>query len=262
MQFRKIPQHVCALLFTFAMFGDGVKAQGIRVDIGVVHMETDQIQLWVISDSTWTGYLSSIQWTLRWEETSTATLGEFVATAAVPLLDGALQSGPTAIANGYHHALYSVVLPQNATSFIADEPVLLGTFDIIDGPSNFEIADDAWTVANNGDFYISLNGQNSTGDIIELTTAVVSDAVPSSHTTLFPNPTNGSSVLALVLEQAGFVYIRVIDPSGRLVMQNKVAANAGTFRYSMNSEALAEGAYTLQVVGTGVYATVPWLVVR
>lgn len=254
-------QYVVVLLLTLAVFGRGAKAQGIHIDIGVEHLESDQIQLWVISDSTWTGYLSSIQWTLRWEEASNATLGEFVASSSVPFLDGALQSGPTAIAGGYHHALYSVVPGQNSTSFIADQPFLLGTFSIIDGPANFEIADDAWTVANNGDFYISLNGHPSTGAIVELTTQVVS-TVQLTHATLFPNPTNSSSLLTFELEQSGTVEIRVIDPSGRLVKQNNVAANAGTFRYSMSSGSMAEGAYTLQMVGPGVYATIPWMVIR
>ena len=262
MQAGKILKYLCALVFTFAMFEGAVKAQGIRIDIGVQHLETDQVQIWVISDSTWTGYLSSIQWTLRWDVISTATLSDLVASSSVPFLDGLPQSGPTGDGNGYHHALFSAVPGQNATSFIADVPLLLGTFNVTNGPGSFEIADDAWTLANNGDFYISLNGNPSTGEIVDLTTAVQTIVSPSSSATLFPNPTTGNSLLSLELEQAGFLDIRVIDPSGRLVEQRKVAANAGAFRYTMASQALAEGHYTIQVEGAGLFDTVSWLVVR
>ena len=262
MQTEKILKYLFAVVFTFAMFEGAVMAQGIHVDIGVQHLETDQIQIWLISDSTWTGYLSSIQWTLRWDEVSTATLSDLVASSSVAFLDGLPQSGPTGDANGYHHALFSAVPGQNATSFIADVPLLLGTFNVTNGPGNFEIADDAWTLANNGDYYISLNGQPSTGEIVDLTTAVQTTVSYSSSATLFPNPTNGNSVLTVELVQAGSLDILVFDPAGRLVEQRKVTANAGEFRYTMASQALAEGLYSIQVDGPGVFATVSWLVVR
>lgn len=102
MQTEKILKYLFAVVFTFAMFEGAVMAQGIHVDIGVQHLETDQIQIWLISDSTWTGYLSSIQWTLRWDEVSTATLSDLVASSSVAFLDGLPQSGPTGDANGYH----------------------------------------------------------------------------------------------------------------------------------------------------------------
>lgn len=252
------------LLISFLAFSGAIKAQDtIQVDIGLEHLPSDQIQLWLVPNGNKTGYFSSITWTLRWDDASTVTLGEFQPSPAfASILPGVLQQGPTVDQDGFHHAIYAAVPGSNSITFEAGVPVAMGFYDVIGGASNFELTNDAWTATNNGLYYVSINGIPSTGEIIELTTAVEEPTTLAPAAILAPNPSNGSSRLSLQLDHSGMVNIRVLDMAGRTVQEHRMAANEGAFSQILDADGQAEGTYTLLIDGPGFHTALPWILLR
>ena len=78
------------------------------------------------------------------------------------------------------------------------------------------------------------------------------------NTLLYPNPTDGSSMLRFTLPHAVEADIRVFDMMGREVdiIQNQIKLSAGTHQYTINKEtAGGPGIYMISIRLGGAFIT-------
>jgi len=126
----------------------------------------------------------------------------------------------------------------------------------VSGASTFELVNDAFTDASNGDFFISLNGnQTTTGEIYGGTTGI--QAVAPGHWTaqLMPNPATGSSVLHMDLPTRGTVRLTLMDLAGRTMWNREMTGQEGPLRHNIPLAGLASGTYLLRINAAGAERT-------
>lgn len=69
---------------------------------------------------------------------------------------------------------------------------------------------------------------------------------------LFPNPTQGNTVLELMLDKAQEMEIMIVDISGKLMKADKQKFSQGNNQYLVNTTGFAKGIYSVIVNGSGV----------
>ncbi len=151
----------------------GVMAQvPTSVDIDLVdNASADSLEVRLRPNgSGFSELVTGITFTIQWPSTSSATLGA----RTVPCIEG-IPFGPTpqATDGDFHYVTYnafSVSLLSDACPgevWAADEWITLMHVKVngVDDCLAFNVVNDAWTLANNRDFYISLNGLERTGTI-------------------------------------------------------------------------------------------------
>lgn len=237
------------------------------VDITMVPIASDQLEVRMRPDAYFDGLFAALVFTVRWESGSTATLSDFTPTPEVADYNMYPDvSGELGEANGFNYLVYagfgSSSLLSEGQSWTAGVEFVLGHFTIIGGTGDFEIVNDAWTSANNGDYYVSLNGLDRTGVIYELSTNVGQAQVPGQGARILPNPSSGPAQLDVELSEAGPLEIRVLDATGRLVRAERIASGSGNARYVLPGQELNEGSYFVRVLGDDMDITLPWIVQR
>jgi hypothetical protein len=163
------------------------------------------------------------------------------------------QSGPEQVSNGFRYQVFAgfgfIPLSNIPTAWVAGQEVVLCRIDVVNGPSSFSIVNDDWTndINNNGNYFISLNGQDSTGEIYTISTALSDGLSSSEGTTIAPNPADRILTVAMPDEQDGLVELRVLDAAGRTVKQEQVRFLAGAPAL-LDVSSLPAGAYMLHLL--------------
>ncbi len=221
-----------ASLCSFAL-ATAVHAQLPVVDISLEHDEANaQIKVFLrANDVDFGGVLSNLVYTVRWPDTSPASLG-VGSSAWCPPPSQALNLGPSAAVtpgNGFKYRTWTSIGLAAISDLqddggcdqvmLADDWTLVHTIAVNGDPggTEFVIADDAYTADNNRDFYISLNGVPMTGSIFTFSTAagLGERRLPSSA--LVPNPASDGIVTANLPGDGGEWNVEIIDASGRSV---------------------------------------------
>ncbi|MCB0769209.1 MAG: T9SS type A sorting domain-containing protein [Flavobacteriales bacterium] len=249
------------------MLGVPSLAQLPTVDITMVPSGPDQLEVRLRPDANFDGLFAAIVFTVRWEASSAATLSDFTSAPEVAEYNMYPDvSGEMGEANGSKYLVYagfgSSSLLSEGQSWTAGEEFVLGHFTVSGGEADFEIVNDDWTQANNGDYYVSLNGVDRTGVIYELSTSTLEGMVDGPTTLIQPNPSVGDAQLIVQLPEAGVVDLRITDALGRLVHQERVALSAGGGRILLPGAGLGEGSYLVRLSGNGMETTVPWVLQR
>lgn len=155
------------------LFNHAVRAQvPASVDIDLVdNPTTDSLEVRVRANgATFDELVTGLTFTIRWPAASPATLGP----RNVPCINAIpLTASPMVTNGGFNYRTYNAF----STSLISDEcPQLAWTdgqwikimrvkVNGLTGCTAFNIVNDAYTTANNRDFYVSLNGMARTGTI-------------------------------------------------------------------------------------------------
>lgn len=218
------------------------------------------------------GVISNLVFTIRWPESSPATLG--IGSAAwCPSPSVAFPVVPTSMVapgNGYkYRTYYSVGLAAlGATeddggcgqSLPADEWVEVYAIPVNNDPGDtfFEVADDDFTQVDNRAYFISLNGIASTGAIIGFSTSSQAEPTGRMAPAVFPNPATHESRLVLPAEWIGAWRATVLDAAGRAMCRFSGADSA----VPVVCEGLVNGAYVLRIEGEAGMVSAPFLVER
>ncbi len=222
------------------------------VDISLRENTEQQLELYLRSQQDFGGYFAAMSFTIRWLDEDDAVLGNLV--PQVPYFSLGT-SGPTHV-DGIHryqiYAGFSVgfnTLEEWEMPWLANEEVLLAKINITDLPSGnsiFEIANDDFTAANNGDYYISLGGYNCFGDVYTINVGLA-DLEADWDASVVPNPTSGQVRLVADLRSATLVHMELTDAAGRTAGQWSKAGNQGLFEQWIDLTGLRQGVYTLKV---------------
>lgn len=246
------------------------------VDIRLEHdQQANQLKVSLRSnDAPFGEVLSNLLFTVRWPESSAATLGPG-SSAWCPPPNSAFLCTPTAAiapGNGYRYRTWnSIGLAQlSATvddggceqNLPADEWVQVFTINVSNDPGTtvFEIANDQYASENNRLFYLSLNGQDLTGSIFTLSTGLAAGhAEPAADALVIsPNPASDRVVINLPGHVRSPWVATVLDASGRAVLQLSGTENTG----QMDISRLQSGRYLLQLGAGDWSGKAPFIVTR
>ena len=210
------------------------------------------------------GLFSNLVFTMKWPANKGITLGDvkqkmedkgtqhgsFTAASQYVPID---KAGDVATFNGYNYQKFgSVSLTKLAdvNSFFpgkniwnpGDEVVIMtitpnnGTF------SDFEIIVDEWTNANNGDFYVELNGYNKTGKITaQMRTP--EDGAAVNGVNIYPNPAIDHIQIEIneyLMEKD--LNLSILDQGGKVLLE----ANANNLVTKVELTDFAAGVYNIK----------------
>jgi len=216
-----------------------VSAQVPLIDISLEHDQANaQLLIYLrANDQDFGQVMSNVVFTVRWPDSSPATLG-IGASEWCPPPNQALNLAASASVtpgNGFRYRTWtSIGLTQIAEvqddggcaqSLLANEWAHVLTIPVNADPGDtaFEIAADGYTEQENRGYYVSLNGLAATGSIFTFSTGVeVLEASITPQLILYPSPAaQGSQVTISEAGSAGDWNAQLIDGTGRLGFQER-----------------------------------------
>ncbi|HPI87538.1 MAG TPA: T9SS type A sorting domain-containing protein, partial [Bacteroidales bacterium] len=235
-----------------------VKKEGLLsmtgpLDIGLYEAPRELL-INITANETFTGAMvSNIQFTLCWDENNPEA-GRLIAGYQSDFLLEP-QGVPVKFAGKIYQVFATVepvALPDPLNS---GEQVTVMRFAKSDAApvaaNGLAIADNAWTLANNGGYYIAVWGAGQTGRIVTEALGADQPGDPGPVVRIYPNPTaTGWIYLTTNPAVSGNLAVRLTDLTGRQLRQCQWSvkpgmANAMTF----DLEGLSHGAYLLNING-------------
>ena len=230
----------------------GIFAQS-AVDIGVYNNEEGQVEVRVRPQENFNGIVSSMVFTLRWDKSSGATLGESVQTEEMSNAISINPSGPVRENGDHFYRVFAGFsfspLTENNLSWTAGEETTVLKVPV-SGKAEVEVVNDAWTaeLANNGDFYVSLGGDDRTG-IIYKSLANASDT--DGTVVIQPNPNNGLFSFQFTTTAPTDLQIEIVNTLGQVTFTERLNAFEGMYRKEMDLTTQSNGIYYLKVKRNG-----------
>ncbi|MCB0779730.1 MAG: T9SS type A sorting domain-containing protein [Flavobacteriales bacterium] len=221
------------------------------VDITLVDNGNNQLEVRVRPDADFDESFSSIVFTIRWSAASGADLG------AVQQLAPAAQYMPIGKSGGQndngpdrYQIFYGVSLTplqSISASWSAGTEYTLMTIPVLNGSGTFEIINDGWTAANNGDYYVSCNGLERTGVIYNLSTGISISPEAGSFLELLPNPAKDQVRLEFSTIGGGDVTIELMNGAGQVVRTRTMKDVSGTASIVFDLTDLSPGVYPVRL---------------
>jgi hypothetical protein len=194
------------------------------------------------------GLVDNIQFTLSWKAGDTGIaelLGSYSSTFMIE------PQGEPVQADGIMHQPFVSVTPTDLPEiFNPEETIPVIAFENSSGQSiagRLWIADDDFTSENNGMYYVSVWGNNFTGNILSLSTGIT-DLPSGESLKIYPNPVLNSSVrIALNLGESSEVETILTEIQGKYILSDRFHANTGISIHSVNLQGLNQGVYLIRV---------------
>lgn len=240
------------ILFISLLSTATVHAQLPVVDITHHMNASNQVEIYVRPDAAFDEVFSSSVFTLRWLNADGANLGGIQQLMPTAQYQTVAKSGPEQVSGSYRYQIFTgfglVALFDLETSWGPFEEILLCRVNVINGMSTFELVNDAWTQSNNGNFYVSLNGVDRTGQIYTFTTVEESiEGLATGGVRIMPNPGAGPFRVLMDMAEAGTLEFELTDGLGRVVRQWSEGAGQGTHRTVVDLAGRSAGTYLLTV---------------
>ena len=200
-----------SLFILLSYFGMG---QLPTVDIRSLK-SNDKLEISLDSDGNFNELLSSIVFTVKWDNT-TGNISEF--NSITPLIIS--PSGDPIVEGSYTHQVFVGFgfnhMSSMGISLDPDTNLYIGYFTI-DEDGSYSIINDNTTELINGNYYISLNGEDRTGLIhneIDISTKINENNFKSNI--LYPNPfTNSFEIISNEPPKL----LKLIDISGKIIKE-------------------------------------------
>ncbi|MCB0792674.1 MAG: T9SS type A sorting domain-containing protein [Flavobacteriales bacterium] len=247
-----------AMIFRTAILGGllltQVAAAQPNVDITLVDNGNNELEVRIRPDGDFSDFFSSIVFTIRWETASGAMLGNIAQVAPESTYMPMIKSGDEVDAGGFRYQVFAgfgtVPLNTLGVSWTANQEVTLMTIPAVNGSSLFEIVNDSWTsdIANNGDYYVSLNGLDVTGAIYTMPTGISMGDPLSTSLDVQPNPTDGLVILSFGPTMDQDLVLELTDQAGRTVLKEDLNVAPGAVRRTIDLTGMVAGVYTLRVI--------------
>lgn len=158
------------LLLMFALFtGLSTFAQTPPViDIQLVDVPgQQQFEVYLIPNGDYSGLISQLTFTIRWPQSDGSVMINYYGNPEWNCSNTSVFLGGPVLHDGYYHQIV-ISSGRNQLSTCGNlmavgSPLHTITIEYTGLGGQYEIINDAWTNNTNGDYYISLNGINSTG---------------------------------------------------------------------------------------------------
>jgi len=241
------------LLPVFA-WATGALAQLPTVDITMVQTMEGPVEVRIRPDGPFDGLVSSIVFTIRWNDADGASLGATTQESPVSDYIPVYKSGQEQVADGFRYQVFAGFSLQTlaiaGSAWAADEEVVLCRLNVNNGTSAFSIVNDDWTgnINNNGDYFISLNGEDRTGEIYSITTGLVGAGTASTGFTVSPNPASDMVTIALGETASGTMLgARLVDIAGKTVKEVTWSGPNESNIRQLDLSGVPSGTYLIQV---------------
>ena len=243
-----------AALYLVILLSVRSMAQLPAVDITWAMLPTDQIEVRMRPDGPFSSLFSSCVFTVRWLDSGVQGLGSVQQVMPYQLCVPVAKSGGEQVSGGYRYQVFygsSLLSFQDAElAWEGGQEYVVCIINTLGGAASFEIVNDEWTglVTNNGDYYVSLEGQDRTGEIYTLFTGVDPGPAIATSVRMAPNPAAGGTQLFIERAvEADDVLVALRDASGRVVWSQISDLVAGTRSIALDLAGLAAGSYVVEV---------------
>ncbi|MFZ1686283.1 MAG: T9SS type A sorting domain-containing protein [Flavobacteriales bacterium] len=240
----------CSLLAASAL-GASAIAQLPLVDIALFDMGNGTLEVRFRPDLNFDGVVASSVFTIRWDAASGANLGPETQPVDVIPYHSVSKSGGEVDDGTFRYQPFAGFgfssLQAEGTMWLANNEYVLCTIPVQNGTSLFQLVNDGWTTLNNGDYFVSLNGDNQTGIIYGNPSLTVEGVSLGAGVHLQPNPASTRTELTLSAESAHDVVVRLCDPAGREMWQKSYASLIGTRKETIDLTGFSAGTYLLRV---------------
>lgn len=243
------------LATAFALLGTSAStlAQDAAVDVGLYEGENGNLEVRVISHGDFDGIFSSLVFTLRWDRTSGAELGQPLQPDAIASYMPIRPSGDVQEEGGSNYQVFAgfgmETIRTGSTAWVAGKEYLIAEIPVV-GHTKVELVNDGWTqdIHHNGDYFVSLGGLDRTGAI---TKSLAVGGLPGFDFSVLPNPNNGLFALTVSMPEEKDLWISLASSSGRIVVEQQLKNTSGTFRKDFDLSGMSNGVYYLRLVMDG-----------
>lgn len=229
-------------------------AQLPLVDITWATLPTDQIEVRMRPDGPFSSLFSSCVFTVRWLDNGSQGLGTVEQEPAYSACVPVAKSGGEQVVGIYRYQVFYgsslTSFPDAELAWEGDEEYVICRINTLGGAASYEIVNDDWTgvITNNGDYYVSLEGQDRTGEIYTLFTDVAPLSASDNAVRIAPNPAAGHTQLLVERDvPAHNVAIVVRDAMGRQMRSMVRDLPVGAQVIAIELNGLAAGPYGLEV---------------
>ena len=238
-----------AFLLSLFTITAGAAAQN-AVDITVVPAG-ENIEVRVRFENDFDGYFAASVFTLRWNAFSGAQLGPLDQDEEVQAYHGVFASGPNEVYNGHRYQVFAgfggMVLSDIPLTLQAGQWITLCTIPVVNGEDVFSVVNDDYTAEVNGNYFISLGGQESQGQIIDPGMGFDASADMSPTFSVYPSVTFGPLTVEAGLGDANEGFLSVLDVQGEEVRFIPLVGTTGTVRRNIDLSGMAAGPYVVHL---------------
>jgi len=221
------------------------------MDIGL-YQTGGILEVKVRPETDFSGIFSSLVFTLRWDASSGASLGESTQDAGVASYMGVQRSGNIRESGGFRYAVFAGFgmrpMSEAGTVWRAGQEYTIARIPVT-GQGEFELVNDAYTTdrRNNGDFYAACGGADRTGIIYK----GLAPAAEDGSVLIQPNPNNGRFTLSFTSTEKGDVTVEIINAIGQSVYNETVRDLEGAYKKEMDLTTMGAGAYHVKLKRNG-----------
>lgn len=233
-----------ALTLTLAVSASSMQAQA-PVDIGL-YRNGDLLDITVRPQADFSGIVSAIVFTIRWEAGSGASLGRIVQEGPAAEY---LPIAPSGAVREHGPLNYQVFAgfgmgPMQGTSWKAGQEYVVASIPF-SGKGEFELVNDGWTsqTKNNANYYLSLGGIDQTGVIYK----GLAHSDEDGSVSVLPNPNNGQFTFMVELAEKTDLKVEVLSSLGQSLFTEVLNGFQGTYRHDMDIRSMSAGVYFLKV---------------
>lgn len=217
------------------------------VDIGLQN-NGDRLEVVLRPGADFNGILSAVVFTIRWDGSTGATLGDVQQEGSPAQYIPVQRSGAVREHGTSSYQVFAgfgtTPIASAGGSWTSGKEYVIASIPV-SGSAEFELVNDAWTneVTNNADYYLSLGGADRTGNIYKGIVSAGGDA----GVTIQPNPNNGIFTFSFDVATTQNVTVEVMNALGQAVFTDVVREFTGTYRREMDLTATSSGVYYLKI---------------
>jgi hypothetical protein len=243
---QRVTRILLAGALALVAFVPNALAQG-RVDIGL-YRAGGNLEVRVRPEADFDGIFSSLVFTIRWDRSTGATLGDMVQEDPARQYIPILRSGNVRESGSTNYQVYAgfgmSAMASHSARWRAGEEVVIATIPVT-GKADFELVNDAFTneAANNANYYVALGGADRTGVIFKSMTTADED----NGVLIRPNPNNGQFTFSFTVAGPTDLTVDVLNSLGQSVYTESRTGFEGNFRKEMDLTAMSTGAYYLRI---------------
>lgn len=220
------------------------------VDITAVPGQNSDIEVRLRFENDFDGFFAASVFTVRWNDASGATLGTVQQGAQVQEYHSVFASGNDTVHDGYHYQVFAgfgnSVLSDIPLTLMAGEWITLCTIPVT-GTDVFAIVNDDLTATINGDYYVSLGGQESQGDIIDFNTVVGQHAASAERFNVYPAITSDQVTVEADLGGLELIGLSLVNSAGQKVWTSALSGVRGPLRRVIDLSDLQAGSYVVRL---------------
>jgi len=252
--FNTLSKAISSALLLCAIFVSTSSIAQPNVDITLVDNGNNELEVRVRPDGPFDGIFSSLVFTIKWATVDGADLGAIQ--QGLPELGyiPTNKSGDQTDTLGDRYQIFAGFgfnpLSTFGASWTANTEYAIMTIPVLNNSSTFEIVNDAWTAGFNGDYYVSLAGQNKTGIIYPtISTSVPMGPQQDHFVNIVPNPNQGEFTMEFITDHSDDYIIELVNSVGQVIYTKQLDDFSGEYRYEFDLSAESAGVYFLKITG-------------